>query len=104
MSSIQSRLFNLILRNRHYLRLSLKRETWDLNTSIPAFRQECEAGARRTRLPEGIQIKPARIDGLPSGLAAEWILPDAAADDLRDEPVIFYTHGGGYVSGTCSDH
>ena len=40
------------------------------------------------------------IEGLPAGLSAEWIMP---SHSTRDK-VIFYTHGGGYVSGSCTDH
>jgi epsilon-lactone hydrolase len=100
MPSIQSRLFNFTLRNRHILRFHLKRETWDWNTSIPGFREECEKGAQKSGLPEGIEVTPVTIDGLPAGLKSEWVKPAAG----RNNAVLFYTHGGGYVSGSCSDH
>ncbi len=94
------------LRNRHLLKFHLKREVWDWNTSIPRFREECEQGARKSgKLPEGIEVLPVTIAGLPDGLKAEWILPAQASSALaKDEKVIFYTHGGGYISGSCSDH
>jgi acetyl esterase/lipase len=104
MPSLQSQLINLILRNRHLLRLQLKRETWDWNTSMPAFREACEKGARRTRLPAEIEVSPVAIDGLPAGLRAEWIRHSEAPQKAQGDPVIFYTLGGGYVSGSCSDH
>lgn len=105
MPSIQSRLVNLALRNRHLLQFRLTREAWDWNTSVPAFREVCERGARRVKLPEGVEVSPATIQGLPDGLAAEWIRPSAiAALQAADDAVIFYVHGGGYVSGSCSDH
>jgi monoterpene epsilon-lactone hydrolase len=105
MPSIQSQLINLVLRNRHLLKFHLKRETWDWNTSVPEFREECEKGAKRIKLPEGIEVSPLTIEGLPTGLAAEWIRPSATSPDhIEDDGVIFYTHGGGYVSGSCSDH
>lgn len=104
MPSFQSRLVNFTLRNRHLLQRRLTRETWDGDTSIPAFRDACEKGARRTKLPADIAFSPAAIDGLPAGLAAEWIYCAAEAKIMPDDPVIFYTHGGGYVSGSCSDH
>lgn len=47
-------------------------------------------------MPAGIEVSPVTIDGLP----AEWILPSAAGKDK----VILYTHGGGYVSGSCQNH
>ncbi len=105
MPSLKSRLFNFTLRNRHLLKFQLKREAWDANTSIPLFRQQCEAGAQRSPgLPPGIEVAPVQIDGLPDGLSAEWILPYPATPGRKIEPVLFYTHGGGYVSGSCSDH
>jgi len=105
MSSFQSRLIYFVIRNRHLLKFHLKRDAWDENTSIPAFRADCEKGAGRMKLPEGIQISPAAIQGLPEGLSAEWIRPSGAPKDrLAEGPVIFYVHGGGYVSGSCADH
>ena len=106
MPSLQSRLLFIVLRNRHLLKLHLKKEAWDWNTSIPLFRQECEEGAKKAgRLPDGIKVTPASIAGLPDGLSAEWIQPiTAARGSARNDLVIFYTHGGGYVSGSCSDH
>jgi len=101
MPSLKSQLLYFIFRNRHLLRFRLKREAWNWNTSIPRFRQECEEGAKKTgKLPPGIEVAPVTIAGLPDGLSAEWILPAQAAKGK----VIFYTHGGGYVSGSCSDH
>jgi epsilon-lactone hydrolase len=100
MASLQSRLIYFTIRNRHLLRLRLKREAWDWNTSIARFRQECEqANDRMARMPQGIQVTPAPIDTLPAGLSAEWIRPGQTAKDK----VIFYVHGGGFVSGSCND-
>lgn len=105
MPSVQSQLFNTILRNRHLLRFRLRKETWDWNTSISAFREECEEGARKIKLPADIEVSPVHIPDLSQGLAAEWIQPVRKPEhDQQAEAVIFYTHGGGYVSGSCSDH
>jgi monoterpene epsilon-lactone hydrolase len=101
MPSLQSRLIYFVIRNRHLLRFRLKREAWDWNTSIARFRQECEeVNDRMARMPQGIQVTPVRIETLPAGLSAEWIRPDQAEKDK----VIFYIHGGGFVSGSCNDH
>ena len=97
MPSFKSQLINFALRNRHLLKLRLKKETWDLNTSIPNFRQVCEDGANKAgKLPDGIEVTPLTVAGLP----AEWIRPAP----VKNDPVIFYTHGGAYVSGSCADH
>lgn len=47
-------------------------------------------------VPEGIEVLPATIGSLP----AEWVIPLGA----RKDKVIFYNHGGGYVSGSFSNH
>ena len=97
MPSYKSQLLNFTLRNRHLLKLHLKKETWDWNTSIPRFRQECEDGAKKSgKLPAGIEVSPLNVAGLP----AEWIRPGSQ----HNSGVIFYTHGGAYVSGSCADH
>jgi len=96
MPSLKSKLINSILRHRHLLRFQFRADRFDFNSSIPAFRQQCENATRKVKLPAGIEVSAVSIDGLK----AEWILP---AHKSKDK-VIFYTHGGGYVSGSCSDH
>ena len=102
MPSIQSQLMNFTMRNRHLLKFQFKREIWDWNTSIPQFRAECEAGALKAgKLPEGVTVTPVTIDSLPDGLRAEWIRPASSdADNQNDNGVIFYVHGGAFVSGS----
>jgi monoterpene epsilon-lactone hydrolase len=88
-----------MLRHRQVFRFRLKKETvdWNAYESILRFREQCEEGARRFgKIPAGIEVLPVTIDGLH----AEWILPSSATKDK----VIFFVHGGGYVSGSCSDH
>lgn len=98
MTSFQSRLFRFIIKNRHLLRFQLKRkDVFDFNTSIPEFRETCEKGARMFgKLPEGIEAVPFQIENIK----AEWICPEG----VNKDKVILFTHGGGYVSGSCSDH
>jgi len=100
MPSTQSRLLYFAMKNRHLMKFQLKAPVWDENTSIPAFRAQCEEGASRSRMPEGVEAVPVEIPGLPTGLSAEWLTPANALPDRA----IFYTHGGGYISGSCSDH
>jgi epsilon-lactone hydrolase len=106
MTSLQGRLFVLMMRNRHLMQFRLKKEVWDWNTSVAHFRQVCEDGAKKAgKLPDEIETAPAAIDGLPAGLSAEWIrLRTPAPQKAAQDSVIFYLHGGGYVSGSCSDH
>ena len=90
-------MFNLMIRNSYLFRGKLKKETFDMNTSIELFRENCEKGAARyAKMPPGVEAKPDTIEGIK----AEWLVP-AGADP---EKLIFYVHGGGYVSGSCSDH
>ncbi len=98
MPSLRSHIFRFILKHRHLLHFQLKRRAViDWNTSIPRFREECEKATKLLgNIPAGIEIAPVVINGIP----AEWILPSAAEKDK----VLLYTHGGGYVSGSCSDH
>lgn len=98
MPSLQSHVFRFVLEHRHLLRFQLKRRAFfDENTSIAKFREDCEKGAAMFgKVPEGIETSPIQIEGVP----AEWILPTNAAKDR----VILYTHGGGYVSGSITDH
>jgi acetyl esterase/lipase len=97
MTSLKSRLFNLMMRNSFLLRGKLKKETFDMNTSIELFRENCEKGAARyAKAPEGITVKEQTIEVIK----AEWLIPDGA----NPEKLILYVHGGGYVSGSCSDH
>jgi len=90
-------MFNFILRNRHLLKGKLKKETFDMNTSIQDFRDLCEKGANKyAKIADGVAINPQIIDGIN----AEWLIPNGA----DTEKVILYVHGGGYVSGSCNDH
>ncbi len=97
MASFKSKMFNFLLRNRHLLQGKLKKEVFDSKTSIAGFRESCEKGAAKfSRIPEGVTIKEQCIEGMKS----EWLIPQGA-DPYK---VVLYVHGGGYVSGSCSDH
>jgi epsilon-lactone hydrolase len=105
MASWQSQFIKVALRAQQIMQGHLKREVWDENTSVPAFREMVEKGAAKAKMPAGVEAVPVKIEGLPSGLSAEWLQPTAAAAvPLVEDAVIFYTHGGGYISGSCSDH
>ncbi len=90
-------MFNFLMRNGHIFQGKLKKEVFDSNTSIIKFRERCEKGADKySRIPEGITIHEQFIEGMKS----EWLIPN----DSDTNKVILYVHGGGYVSGSCSDH
>lgn len=97
MTSFKGNLIVILLRNRHLLQGRKKKETFDQNTSIPEFRAQCERGANKFgKIPEGVVVTPITIEGIH----AEWLVPENNPPDK----VIMYVHGGGYVSGSCSDH
>ncbi len=65
--------------------------------AVLAFRAECEKGAERFgKIPDGIEVKP----GIINMIISEWLIPENAMPDK----LLFYVHGGGYVSGSCKDH
>jgi acetyl esterase/lipase len=97
MTSLKSRIFNFVLRNGHLFRGKLKKEKFTLNTSIIEFRQRCERGAQKHLIiPDELTVKEQIINNIKS----EWLIPESADSGK----LILYVHGGGYVSGSCSDH
>ncbi|GAP17608.1 hypothetical protein ADN01_00495 [Levilinea saccharolytica] len=100
MESLQSRFIKRLMRRNLRTLDALNIRVWDENTSVPVWRDYCEAGAAKAPMPKGLEVVPVKIPGLPAHLSAEWLQPAAP----REEAVIFYTHGGGYISGSCSDH
>jgi epsilon-lactone hydrolase len=97
MTSFKSKIFNFLMRNGHLFQGKLKKEVFDSNTSIEGFRERCEKGASKySKIPQGITINEQFIEGMKS----EWLIPK----DSNTNKVILYVHGGGYVSGSCSDH
>ncbi len=97
MTSLKGRIINFVLRDGHYFRGKLKKEKITLNTSIIEFRQHCERGAQKhSNILNEITIQEQIINNIKS----EWIIPESA----NSEKLILYVHGGGYVSGSCTDH
>ncbi|MDP4266581.1 MAG: alpha/beta hydrolase [Bacteroidota bacterium] len=97
MTSLKSKIFNFLIRNRHFFTGKLRKEIFDFNTSIAEFRNRCEKGASKySKIPKEIKVREQTIEGIKS----EWLIPDGS--DLKK--VILYVHGGGYVSGSCNDH
>jgi len=54
-------------------------------------RAQSAAFAKAFMLPDGVQIRPDRLDGV----IVEWVIPEGAAE----APILFHLHGGGYVLG-----
>lgn len=106
MSSFKSKLVIFSIQHAHLLQGKLTREVITEATSIPALRKQYLEGARKFgSIPAGIKVSPVKIPNLPEGLSAEWIHPEnQPVSPGANEKVIFYTHGGGYISGDCEDH
>ena len=106
MSSIKSKIVIFSIQNRHLFKGHFKREVITRETSTVQMRKEFEDGAKKFgAIPAGIVVSPVNIPGLPEGLSAEWIHPAGSPDSpSAADKAIFYTHGGGYVSGNCVDH
>lgn len=101
MESLQSKLIKFLMRQSLGTMNRLDIRVWDEDTSVKVWRQYTEDGAGKAPMPKGVDVVPVNISGLPADLSAEWLQPTVpSADDV----VIFYTHGGGYISGSCSDH
>jgi acetyl esterase/lipase len=97
MTTTKARFFNFMLRNRHVFSGKLRKEVFDMDTSIEGFRDQCERGAARFgKLPKEVKSDPLDIEGIKS----EFLIPDGT----DRSKLILYVHGGGYVSGSCKDH
>ena len=101
MESLQSKFIKFLMRQNLRTMDRLNIRFWDENTSVDTWREYCENGAAKAKMPAGVEAVPVRIPGLTKDLAAEWLQPVPAP---AQDAVIFYTHGGGYISGSCSDH
>lgn len=87
-------MIRFLLKNRR-----LKKENVDWNTyeAILKFREQAEKGAKRLgKLPEGIEVTSFHIEEMP----VDWIKTTQGKEDK----VILYFHGGGYVCGSCESH
>jgi acetyl esterase/lipase len=106
MSSLKSRLIIFSVQHSHLFQGRLRREVVDHNTSTVQLRERFAEGARKFgAVPPEIAVTPVSIADLPEGLSAEWIHPAGDADmPSAADKAIFYTHGGGYISGNCDDH
>jgi acetyl esterase/lipase len=97
MTSLKGRIFNFALRNGHLFRGKFKKEKFTLNTSIIEFRQLCERGVQKhSNILNEVTVQEQIIKNIKS----EWLIPESA----NSEKLILYVHGGGYVSGSCTDH
>jgi acetyl esterase/lipase len=106
MTSLKSKIVIFTIQNRNLFKGSLKREVITPETDTAALRRQYEESALKFgSLPEGVEVTPVHIPGLPAGAKAEWIhLAGMSTSPSQEDKAIFYTHGGGYVTGNCVDH
>jgi len=106
MPSLKSRLVIFGIQHSHLFKGRLKRDVVTRDTSTIQLRKQFEEGAKKFgSIPPGIVVSPVQIPGLPEGLFAEWIHPaNSPGTPTPVDKAIFYTHGGGYVTGNCVDH
>jgi epsilon-lactone hydrolase len=106
MSSLKSKLIIFGIQHSHLFKGQLKREVITKETDTIAMRQRFIEGAQKYgSMPAAVQASPLSIPGLAAGANAEWIHPvGSPAAPGAQSKAIFYTHGGGYISGNCADH
>lgn len=97
MPSIRSSLFRFVLRQRHLLNGKKRMEHFDRNSSVEEFRNEVNKAHKLFgRLPKNIELNSFAIDELK----CEWL----KFRGTKNDKVILYFHGGGYISGNCESH
>lgn len=81
---------------RFLLRQTVKKQ-FDNFDDVPAFRARMDNSARlMPKLPAEVRV----VATAASGVSCEWI----SAPGTRDETVLMYLHGGGYVFGGLDSH
>lgn len=96
MQSIRSKIIIWIIRNRHLLKLKLKPEVVDERFSVAQFRADVDKTTARMKLPKDVRADTVAVNGM----YAEWIIPPQPVAGK----VLFYIHGGGFISGSCQTH
>ncbi len=96
MQSIRSKIIIGLIKHRHLFKLKLKPEVVDHNFSVQDFRDSIDKASARVKLPKNISVEKTSLDGIN----AEWIIPQ---NPLKDK-ILFYIHGGGFISGSCLTH
>ncbi len=96
MQSIRSKIIIGLIKHRHLFKLKLKPEVVDENFSVQDFRDSIDKASARIKLPKNISVEETSLDGIN----AEWIIPQ---NPLKDK-ILFYIHGGGFISGSCITH
>jgi acetyl esterase/lipase len=73
-----------------------ERNAQDIKERVKKNRDGLEDLAKLVRVPRDVTCVPLDVKGIP----AEWV----TAPEARDDKIIFYLHGGGYISGSLNSH
>ena len=76
--------------------LKLRPEVVDENFSVAKFREGVNRVTAKMKMSKDVKSKEFKINDIN----AEWIIPDTP----REEKVLLYIHGGGFISGSCKTH
>lgn len=97
MTSFKGRFFSFVMRNRHLLKGQLKPQVVTFESSISDMRADIHRSAQKmAKLPPGVVTQVAEF----KPFYAEWVIPDGCKENY----MILYFHGGGFVSGNAVDH
>ena len=96
MQSIRSKLIIWLIRNRHLFEFKLQPETIDENFSVTKFREGVTKVTSKMKMPDDVKAERFNINDMH----AEWIIPK----NPREDKVLLYIHGGGFISGSCDSH
>jgi len=75
---------------------STKRLFFNLDMPVEQYRKGMEKMTGMAKMPDGITVEKINTNGIP----AEWIIPN----NLKNEGVVLYLHGGGYAMGSINTH
>ena len=73
-----------------------ERNAQDIKERIQKSRNGLEDLAKLVKVPKDVKCISLEVKGIP----AEWV----SAPEAREDKIIFYLHGGGYVSGSLNSH
>jgi len=71
-----------------------ERNAEDIKERVKKSRESSEDLAKLVKVPKDVKCVPLDVKGIP----AEWV----SAPDAREDKVILYLHGGGYISGSIN--
>ncbi|MFX1339411.1 MAG: alpha/beta hydrolase [Promethearchaeota archaeon] len=74
----------------------MERKAEDIKERVKKERDGLEDLAKLVKVPKDVKSVYLDVKGIP----AEWV----SAPEAREDKIIFYLHGGGYISGSLNSH